>query len=173
LAAAAGAASADAIYATLAVLVGYGIAAVVGPWIGPLRVAGGIVLVGIGVRGLYVAWRARHQVTSGRSVRAHSVHGRTYLEMLGLTLLNPATVVYFAALAVGLPFLGGLAERLVFAAAAFVASLSWQVVLAAFGALLGRGAGHRLRQPTMLLGNLIVIGFGLVVLAGAIAPAAA
>ena len=172
LAAAAGAASADAVYATLAVLAGYGISAVVGPLIGPLRIGGGLVLVAIGLRGLYVAWRARQQDGPGRQVRVHAVHGRTYLELLGLTLLNPATVIYFAALAVGLPFLAGVAERLAFAAAAFVASLSWQVLLAGFGAALGRGAGHRLRRPTMLLGNLIVIGFGLVVLAAAMSPPA-
>ena len=167
LAAAAGAASADAIYVTLAVLAGYGISALVGPLIGPLRICGGLVLVAIGARGLYLAWRARHAAGPARAVTAHAVHGRTYLELLGLTLLNPATVVYFAALAVGLPFLGGLGERFAFAAAAFLASLSWQVLLAGFGTALGRGAGHRLRQPTMLLGNVVVIGFGLVVLAGA------
>jgi threonine/homoserine/homoserine lactone efflux protein len=170
LAAAAGAASADAIYATLAVLAGYGISQLIGPLVTPLRVVGGVVLIGIGVRGLYVAWQSRRADGPPRAIRMHAVHGRTYLQLLGLTLLNPATVIYFAALAVGLPFLAGLAERLAFAAAAFVASLSWQVLLALFGAALGRGAGHRLRQPTMLLGNLIVIGFGAVVLAGAVGP---
>jgi hypothetical protein len=34
--------------------------------------------------------------------------------------------------------------------------------------MLGRGAGHRLRLPTVILGNLVIIGFGLVVLAGAL-----
>jgi arginine exporter protein ArgO len=89
-----------------------------------------------------------------------------------LTLLNPATVIYFAALTVGLPFLGDISERLVFAGAAFLASLSWQSLLAVFGALLGRGAGHRLRLPTVLLGNFIVIALGLLVLAGTLAPTA-
>ena len=172
LAAAAGAASADAIYATIAALAGYGISQLVGPLVLPLRVVGGVVLIGIGLRGLLTVWRSSDPAAVARA-RHHVLHGRTYLQLLGLTLLNPATVIYFAALAVGLPFLGGLAERLAFAAAAFVASLSWQVLLAGISAALGRGAGHRLRRPTMLLGNLVVIGFGLVVLAGAMAPAAA
>jgi threonine/homoserine/homoserine lactone efflux protein len=173
VAAAAGAASADAIYATLAVLAGYGISVLVGPLMLPLRVVGGVVLIGIGLRGLLTVWRSADRAALATGARPHAVHGRTYVQLLGLTLLNPATVIYFAALAVGLPFLGGLAERLAFAAAAFIASLSWQVLLAGFGVALGRGAGHRLRRPTMLLGNLMVVGFGVVVLAGAMTPAAA
>jgi threonine/homoserine/homoserine lactone efflux protein len=165
LAAGAGAATADLVYATIAALAGAGVAAVVGPLEGPLRVVGGIVLVLIGLYGLMSAWQSRDSDT-GAHLPTHRPHGRTYLAVLGLTLLNPATVIYFAALTVGLPFLGDISERLVFAGAAFVASLSWQSLLAVFGALLGRGAGHRLRLPTVLLGNFIVIALGLVVLAG-------
>jgi arginine exporter protein ArgO len=137
-----------------------------------LRVVGGIVLVLIGLYGLMTAWQSRDRDT-GANMPAHRPHGRTFLTVLGLTLLNPATVIYFGALTVGLPFLGDLSERLVFAAAAFVASLSWQSLLAGFGALLGRGAGHRLRLPTAILGNLIVIALGLLVLAGTLTPPAA
>jgi threonine/homoserine/homoserine lactone efflux protein len=172
LAAGAGAATADLIYATIAALAGAGVAALVGPLESPLRVVGGIVLVLIGLYGLMSAWQGRDRDT-GAHLPAHRPHGRTYLALLGLTLLNPATVIYFAALTVGLPFLGDIDERLVFAGAAFVASLSWQSLLAVFGALLGRGAGHRLRLPTALLGNLIVIALGLLILTGTLAPAAA
>jgi arginine exporter protein ArgO len=172
LAAGAGAASADGIYATIAALAGAGVTALIGPWMTPLRVVGGIVLVGIGLLGLFSAWRTREHAATAHAP-AHRPHGRTYVALLGLTLLNPATVIYFAALTVGLPFLGDTPERLVFAAAAFVASLSWQSLLAGFGAMLGRGAGHRLRLPTMLVGNLAIIGFGLVVLAGTVGANAA
>lgn len=172
LAAGAGAATADLIYATIAALAGAGVAAFVGPLEAPLRVVGGIVLVLIGLYGLVTAWQSRDRDT-GAHLPAHRAHGRTYLAVLALTLLNPATVIYFAALTVGLPFLGDITERLVFAGAAFVASLSWQSLLAVFGALLGRGAGHRLRLPTALLGNVIVITLGLLVLAGTLMPAAA
>ena len=171
LAAGAGAATADLIYATIAALAGAGVTAFIGPFVAPLRVVGGIVLILIGVYGLVTAWRSRGRETAAH-VPTHRPHGRTYLALLGLTLLNPATVIYFAALTVGLPFLGDIGERLVFAGAAFVASLSWQSLLAAFGTLLGRGAGHRLRLPTALLGNLIVIALGLIVLAGTLGPPA-
>jgi threonine/homoserine/homoserine lactone efflux protein len=172
VAAAAGAASADGVYATLATLVGAAVMALIGPLIVPLRVVGGLLLVAIGVNGLARAIRGRRPATDASRPHVRRAHGRTYLELLGLTLLNPATVVYFTALAVGLPILAGVAERLVFAAAAFVASLSWQILLAAFGAALGRGAGHRLHLPTMILGNMIIVGFGVFVLAGALSPPA-
>jgi arginine exporter protein ArgO len=171
LAAGAGAASADGVYATLAALAGAGVTALIGPLVAPLRLVGGIFLAGIGAYGFITAWRSRYYLPAPHAT-AHRQHGRTYLALLGLTLLNPATVIYFAALTVGLSFLGDLSERLVFAGAAFVASLSWQSLLAVFGALLGRGAGHRLRLPTALVGNLIVIGLGIVVLAGTLGPAA-
>ena len=169
LTAAAGAATADGIYATIAALAGAGVTALIGPLMTPLRVVGGIVLVLIGMYGLVTAWRSRDHEPSAHAT-AHRPHGRTYLALLGLTLLNPATVIYFAALTVGLPFLGDVSQRLVFAGGAFVASFSWQSLLAIFGAAMGRGAGHRLRLPTAILGNFIVIALGLIVLAGTLAP---
>lgn len=164
LAAGAGAATADLIYATLAVVAGLGVTQLIGPLVGPLRVAGGIVLIAIGVRGL-AGLRSPRDLTDGPEAgRAHRTHRRTYLELLTLTLLNPATVIYFAALTVGLPQLGDLPERLAFAAAAFTASLVWQSLLAVFGAALGRGSGQRLRRPTTIFGNAVVIVLGLLIL---------
>jgi threonine/homoserine/homoserine lactone efflux protein len=170
--AALGAASADGIYATIAALAGLAVTSLIGPLILPLRLIGGLVLIGIGLRGL-VGLRNRFGGTDQTvPVGQPRSHVRTYAEMLGLTLLNPATIIYFAALTVGLPFLGGVAERAAFVIAAFIASLSWQVLLAAFGATLGRGAGRRLHTPTMVIGNAIIIGFGVLVLTGGLQPAA-
>jgi threonine/homoserine/homoserine lactone efflux protein len=172
VAAAAGAASADGIYATIAGFAGAVVAGLVGPLLVPLQIAGGLVLVALGVRGLLTLRTPRESADDAIHSAVHTPHGRTYLELLGLTLLNPATIVYFTALTVGLPFLGGLGERLVFAAAAFVASFSWQVLLAGFGAALGRGAGHRLRRPTQVIGNVIVIALGALIVYGGLAPTA-
>ena len=55
LAAAAGAATADGIYSTIAVIAGIGVTALIGPLIPPLRIVGGLVLIALGVRGLLVA----------------------------------------------------------------------------------------------------------------------
>jgi threonine/homoserine/homoserine lactone efflux protein len=132
--------------------------------IGPLRLAGGLVLILLGIRGLLTLRSPRSDGEPGVLAAAARPHRRTYLELLGLTLLNPATVVYFAALTVGLPLLNDTAERLAFAAGACAMSLAWQSGLAFFGAALGRGTGHRLRQPTVLIGNLVVIGLGALIL---------
>lgn len=164
LAAGAGAASADGIYATLAAIAGSAAAAFFGVLIGPLRVVGGLVLIALGVRGLIGLRSPRSLGEADVVYAAAPAHRRTYFELLGLTLLNPATVVYFAALTFGLPILTDLGQRLAFAAAAFVVSITWQSGLAVFGAALGRGAGHRLRQPTVLVGNLVIVGLGALIL---------
>lgn len=162
LAAGAGAASADGLYALLAALVGTAIAGAVAPFLVPLRIASVAVLLAIATRGLLAARRAT-VVAAGRPGPDRAVGPgvmATYLRFLGLTLLNPMTVVYFAALIVGLPAIGdGLGERLVFVLAAFIASLSWQWVLAAFGALLHHRLPPRAALVTTLAGNLIVLGF--------------
>ncbi len=170
-AAALGAASADGIYATIAALAGLAVTSLIGPLIVPLRLVGGLALIGIGLRGLIGLGDRFESGEGGTRMGRQRSHLRTYAAMLGLTLLNPATIIYFAALTVGLPFLGGVAERAAFVVAAFVASLSWQLLLAVFGATLGRGAGRRLHTPTMVIGNLVIIGFGVLVLLGGLQPA--
>ncbi len=165
-AAAAGAATADGLYATLASLAGLGVTQLIGPLVMPLRVVGGLLLVAIGARGLLALRSPR--ATTGDEIGADETRQRprrhTYLSLFALTALNPATIIYFAALTVGLPFLGGVGERLAFSGAAFVASLTWQVGLAGFGTALSRGRGARLRQPTVILGNAVVLVLGILIL---------
>lgn len=170
LAAGAGAATADLIYASIAAIAGLWVSSVIGPLEGPLRIIGGGILIGFGIRGLLVLRSARETVdpTAVRE-EARRPHHQTYLGVLGLTLLNPATVIYFTALTVGLPFLGGPGERLVFALAAGLASLSWQWLLAIVGAALGRGGGHRVRSISAAVGNGVIIVMGALILASAIA----
>jgi threonine/homoserine/homoserine lactone efflux protein len=171
---AAGAATADLIYATAASLAGLGVIALVGPLLTPLRFVGGAVLVAIGLRGLVALRDARAVGEAHDSMAPPRSARRTYLSLVALTLLNPATVVYFAALTMGLAIEGGVAERLAFSTAAFGASLSWQLLLAVFGTVLGRGSGARLRTPTVVLGNAVVICLGLLIVidAFAVVPAA-
>lgn len=165
LAAGAGSATADLIYASIAALAGLWVNSIIGPLEGPLRIVGGAILIVFGIRGLVVLRSARETVApmTARD-EARRPHHRTYLAMLGLTLLNPATVIYFTALTVGLPFLGDAGERLVFAAAAGAASLSWQWLLAIIGAVLGRGGGHRVRRITAAVGNGVIIVMGALIM---------
>ncbi len=169
LAAGAGAATADFLYASIAALAGFWVASFIGPLIEPLRVVGGLILIAFGIRGLLLLRSGRETV---EPIAAHDElrqpHHRTYVAVLGLTLLNPATVIYFTALTVGLPFLGGSGERLVFAVAAGLASLSWQWLLAIVGAALGRGGGHRVRRVSSAVGNGVIVVMGALILLGPI-----
>ena len=65
---------------------------------------------------------------------------RAYAALAGLTALNPLTVVYFGALVLHSQAAGAFtaARAGIFVACVFVASASWQLLLATGGTLLGR-----------------------------------
>jgi arginine exporter protein ArgO len=159
----AGAASADLLYALVAVAAGGAIAVLVGKFALPLKILSGLVLVALGVAGL---WKLRRQMAAAERPFTRQGDAKTYGLFLGLTLLNPMTVVYFAAL-----ILGGTAgaevtvgSRLLFVLGAGLASLSWQTLLAAGASLLHQRLPARAHQITSLVGNLIVLGFGINIL---------
>ncbi|GAA0661517.1 LysE family transporter [Streptomyces thermocarboxydovorans] len=154
--AALGVATADGLYAlaVAAVAGGSALASALRPVLGPLRWACVLVLLAL------AAWSAAGAVRQYRDRRpatrtAPAPPGplRAYAVLLGVTLLNPTTVIYFAALVLGAQAgaSASFAEQAVFVAAAFAASASWQVLLAGGGALLGRTlTGHRGRLLTAL-----------------------
>jgi len=155
-AAGAGAATVDGFYAALAAAFGTAVAAALLPWQAPLRLIAVAVLVAIAGRGLL---SVRRTGTSGPAQDPPTMR-RAYLTILGLTLINPMTVVYFAALVLGLPGIGdGIAGRAVFVAGALLSSLAWQSLLAGVGATLHHHASGRLRTVTSLLGSAIVLAF--------------
>jgi len=162
-----GAATADLVYAAVAVLLGSAVAAVLAPWATPVRWASVLVLALIGVRLLATAvssqGRAAIAATDGRGALA------TYGGFVGITLLNPTTVAYFAALVLGMPSLSGAGQRLLFVVAAFAASASWQLLLAAVGALLHRHASDPLRRVTTAAGGVLILGFAAAIARGLLA----
>lgn len=169
-AAGSGAASADLLYASLAAFAGAPVAARLSP-AGPfLRIASGVVLIAIALTGLRRALipAVPATVDANQAARHPSSAPRTYLAFLGLTLLNPMTVAYFAALVLGGGASGGrLAEpqaRAAFVAGAGLASWSWQTMLAASGALLHGRISPRQRRLTGLVGNLVVLAFAVRIL---------
>lgn len=84
-----------------------------------------------------------------------------FLTFVGLTLVNPATLVYFAALVAGLPQVAGDATSvLVFVAAVGFGSLAWQVLLVCAGGILHRRAGPGLQRVTVVAGNSVVAVLG-------------
>ena len=161
-----GAAAADLTYATLAALAGPPIAAALSSFTLALQLGSAALLLAIGVRGL---WTTRRNAASPEASSSLE-HGvlRTFWTFLGLTLLNPLTVAYFAALVLGRGPENSLspAGQLAFVAGAWLASWSWQTLLAAGGALAQRLLSRRPRQLTSMVGSLVVIAFGLRILAG-------
>ncbi|WP_210587194.1 LysE family transporter [Streptomyces sp. GESEQ-35] len=159
--AALGIATADGLYALVATLGGAALAAALLPALAPLRWASVVVLVALAVWGASTAvrqYRGRRQAT--RSAPPPPSPARAYLGLLGITLLNPTTVIYFAALVLGTRASDAVRplEQAVFVLAAFVASASWQLVLAGGGALLGRAlTGRRGRLVTALVSSCVIM----------------
>jgi arginine exporter protein ArgO len=171
-AAGAGAATVDGIYALVAAVFGTALAALLAPLETLLRVLAVVVLVAIAVRG-FLGLRAALRPVAGDGVQvppdveAAERGGsalRTYGAFVAITLLNPVTVTYFAALILGLGSTGdGPAEKAAFVVGAFLASLAWQTLLAAAGAFLHRRLSPRLRAGVILVGNGIILAFAIVI----------
>ncbi|MFI9801022.1 MULTISPECIES: LysE family transporter [unclassified Streptomyces] len=159
--AALGVATADGLYALLATLGGSALAAALRPVLVPLRWASALVLAVLAVRGAALAVRQyRSHRLATRSAPPPPGPGRAYLSLLGITLLNPTTVVYFTALVLGTRAADSVsaAGQSVFVLAAFAASASWQVLLAGGGALLGRMlTGLRGRLVTALVSSAVML----------------
>ena len=148
-----GAATADGVYALVAVLGGAALAGLVAPIATPLRWAAAGVLLVLAAHTAIVAVRRRRSV-AGRGERPVTAWA-AYTGVLGLTLLNPATVVYFAALVLGRGSAGG---GVWFVVGAFLASASWQLLIAGGGSLVGRVlTGERGRLITALVSSLVIV----------------
>lgn len=145
-----GAATADGIYAALAVAGGAGLAGAITPIATPLRWAAAAVLL---LLAAHTAWTALARPATTRETD-RTTPGAAYLGILGLTLLNPATIVYFAALVLGH---GGRGGGPWFVLGAFLSSASWQLLIAAGGSLIGRFlTSPRSRVITALVSSAVI-----------------
>ncbi|MGY3518204.1 LysE family transporter [Micromonospora sp. PTRAS2] len=165
-AAALGVATADGVYAAVATLGGAAVAGLVAPVAGPLRLVAAAVLLAIAVRG---AWQALHPRPVGAAGRRRGLEspGRAFAGLLALTMLNPATVVYFAALVLARNDGHGVgpAAAAAFVAGAFLASASWQLLVAGGGSVVGRAlTGPRGRRVTGLVSSAIIAALAVVIL---------
>jgi len=163
-----GAATADGVYALIAVLGGAALAAAIAPVATPLRWVAAVVLVLLAAHTARSAVRTKPAKAGAGSaspaagagadargaVATTTTAGRAYLGVLGLTLLNPATIVYFAALVLGR---GGTGGGGWFVVGAFLASATWQLLIAGGGALVGRLlTGERGRRITALVSSAVI-----------------
>ncbi|MGW5013944.1 LysE/ArgO family amino acid transporter [Micromonospora chalcea] len=177
-AAALGVATADGMYAAVAALGGAAVASGLAPFAGPLRLIAAGVLLALAC---LTAWRAMRppapaqEPNSPAPAQEPSPRGgldtpvRAFAAVLALTLLNPATVVYFVALVLGRgDVLGsGGAGAIAFTAGVFLASASWQLLIAGGGSLIGRAlTGPRGRRVTALLSSVIIAALAVATVLG-------
>ena len=161
-AAALGVATADGLYALLAVAGGSVLVPLLTPVTTPLRLVSAVVLMALAAR---AAWTAVRTYRAGAlASRDDGSTGpgpaRAYLTFLGITVLNPMTVLYFAALvlATGPDAPATPAARTVFVLAALLASATWQLLLATGGTLLARTlTGPRGRLTTTLASSALIV----------------
>ena len=151
-AAGAGAATADLVFATIAMLFGAAASGFLAPILPAARIVAAVALAAIAARGLLAAPEPLERETGGART------GNTFLLFLGLTMLNPPTVIYFVSLAIALPEVSAdLASRAAFVVGAFLASLSWQEVLALAGAMLHGRLTPRLQRTTAVVSSVIIL----------------
>ncbi|MFD8011964.1 LysE family transporter [Streptomyces sp. NPDC058955] len=163
--AALGIATADGVYALVAVAGGAALVPLLAPVAAPLRWVSAVVLLVLAAASARTALRA-HRAGTARDERPVTAPHRAFWTFLGITILNPMTVLYFTALVLGGHATTGPAEAAVFVAAAFAASASWQLLLASTGTLLGHAlTGARARLLTGLASSALiaVLAVGLVV----------
>jgi arginine exporter protein ArgO len=155
----------DGGYALLAVGAGGAVADALDGIARPMEIAAGVVLLGVAAWIALSGWRAyradRRSSPDGslRTGAPPRSAARTFAVFVGLTAVNPATVVYFTALVLGRQAadLGSATRSAAFVVAVLVASASWQLLLVGGGAALGRVlAGARARLATALVAALVI-----------------
>ncbi len=160
-----GVATADGLYALAAVIGGTALTGLIARVADPLRWISAVVLLALAAR---IAWTAVRDHRSGELTITGGgprTPARAFGALLGITLLNPVTVLYFSALV-----LGGQANGLgdpgdvdwapsaLFVVGAFLASASWQLLLVAGGVALGRAlTGHTGRLITGLASSVLIV----------------
>jgi arginine exporter protein ArgO len=133
-------------------LFGAAASALLAPILPAARLVAGAALAVIAVRGL-LAVPSPVDRESGTSRP-----GNTYFLFLGLTMLNPPTVIYFVSLAIALPEVSAdFPSRVAFVVGAFLSSLSWQEFLAVVGAMLHGRLTPGLQRVTAVVSSLIIL----------------
>ncbi len=170
-AAALGVGSVDGAYALIAALGGAGLRSLLERTWAVMTVLAALVLVGLALRTLQQAVRRYRQVApavAGTGRRASPL--RAYAALVGLTAVNPATVITFSAVVLGRPAgEAGLSWFAVgfFALGAFVASAAWQLLLVGGGSVLGRLlSGRRGQLGIAVASAMLMLGLAVAVLIG-------
>lgn len=153
-----GAASVDLVYAAVAVLAGTAVTRQLVGHEQTVRLVGAVVLAAVAVHGLVGTLRGRRPVPQPGAPAARTAGpGVLFARFVGLTAVNPLTVVYFTVVAAGLTDrISSDAQKVAFVAGIGVASALWQLALAAAGVFLGARVTERVRTGLALTGYGVV-----------------
>jgi arginine exporter protein ArgO len=156
-----GAASVDGGYALATVVGGRGFARQVHAVAAQLHPAAGVLLAAV------AAWMAAAAVRRYRGSGAEPgvalrlrTPRRAYTALAAVTVLNPLTVLYWAALVLGRQASAAdftPAQAGVFVLAVLAASASWQLLLVSGGALVGRVVGSRRGMLVISLASSLLV----------------
>ncbi len=158
--------SVDLVYCAAAVTVGSKVSPLIESWGAAPMVVSGIVVIGIGLRQLVTSLEApgasAAPPTRGRPL---AIFGR----FVALTAANPLTVLYFIALAgVLASTTSGIGTKAAFVAGTGTASISWQMGLAAVGAVMHRAISAHTARVLGIVASAIVIALGAAVIVRAL-----
>jgi arginine exporter protein ArgO len=109
---------------------------------------------------LAVAAVRRYRAASAAPRLALRTPLRAYATLASITIVNPLTTVYWAALVLGQQTSTATltpTQAAAFVAAVFAASASWQLILVSGGALIGRLASGRHGTLTISIGSALLI----------------
>ncbi|MGC0249484.1 hypothetical protein [Pseudactinotalea sp. Z1748] len=158
----------DLLYCITAVVAGAAFAPVIAAWAPWPSVTGGTALVTLATWNLL---RTRRSIVESKPSddASHTRSSHRYVLFFGLTAINPATLVYFAAIVTGFSTTSNsTVTAVLFVAGVALASLSWQLLLVLAGAILRWKTGARFRHLTTLIGNGIVGILGILMVTGVI-----
>lgn len=155
-----GCATVDFLYASVAVFLGAALVPLLGAAEPALRGAAGLALIAIGVIGM-LGLRRRAGGTAASTLTGELL--RTYLRFVALTLVNPATLAYFIAVALGLGR-AVLADAPAFIAGVVLATGTWQSGLALVSGSLHGRLRPSARGAIAILANVVVIALGVRIL---------
>ena len=161
----AGAASADLVYATLASLAGAVLVSILKPYATLIHTVSALVLIALG---LWLLHAGRGNKASKVDEFRVSTPSGAYFFIFGLTMLNPLTIAYFTTLILGLRsnIAASPQDAVFFVSGAFLASLSWQSIVACVGGFGHERLSPKLRFVTFVVGNSIIVLMGVLLLLG-------
>jgi threonine/homoserine/homoserine lactone efflux protein len=156
-----GVASADMAYATGAVVAGGAARAGLAAHLAEVRAAAAVILALVGVHGLWALTRGSRDrqaqaPTTGDASRRFGVPSGQYVRFVGLTAINPLTIVYFGSVTASLS-LSGVAQGVAFLVGAGTASALWHLALSLAAGHAGQRLTPRIQRAVSIVGRLAVV----------------